>query len=280
MDRLTKAAGVEQLECVSESLDLFSRPYLETSLDRSYTVEVNPLNSIASTSTSITFLCQPSEDFTCLSESLVEIKLKLTTNANGTLPAQTATASYATINLPAPCVFSALNFKIQGQLISDAYSTYNYLAFLQTLLSYTRTSIETRLRLAGYVHEKNPTANTAHAAAAETSFKKRGSWFDQSKECTFLTPIFHEMCSQRRLLIPHVELSFEFIRSSSAFAVISNENNSTTELQITSMKLLLRRQKVISSVKLQLEKELELSQALYPLTQSTVKPIFIGNELI
>ncbi len=273
MERLKRAAGTEQLECASESLDLYSRPFMETSLDRCYTVEVNPLNSLASTSTSVTFVCQPSDDFTNLSESLVEVKMKLQTAAGGNLVAQDAALSYATVNLPAACVFSALNFKIQGQLISDAYSTYNYLAFIQTLLSYTKNANETRLRLAGYSFDRNPAATTAHAAAAASAFKVRGGWFALSKECTFLSPIFHEMCSQRRLLIPHVELSFEFIRASPAFSIITNEPNSTMNLEITSMKLLLRRQKVISSIKLQLEKELELSQALYPLTQATVKPV-------
>ena len=49
-------------ECVSNALDAFERPFLETSVEHCYWTCYNPQNSISETSNSINFIVPPSDD--------------------------------------------------------------------------------------------------------------------------------------------------------------------------------------------------------------------------
>ena len=280
VNKLIRAPGVKTLECASEALDLFSSPYVERTLDRSYVTEVNPQNALSSSSSSIRFVIAPSDDFTDISETLVEVKVKITTVDGKKVGAIAAANSYGLINLPLATLFQNLTIKVGQTVISNSYSTYPYLSFFQTLMSYEEASRDTRLRLMGYVHEKDPTALAAQDDATASAYKTRAQWTATSKELTLVGPIFHELHHQKRMLIPHCELQYEWTKASDDFAIISNKADCDYLYDITSMKMLVRRQKVVASEKLEIERSLDSGKnAIYPVLQAQMKPFFIdANE--
>ena len=275
MDRLTRAAGTEELECVSTSLDLFSPPYVETSIDKVYFVEYNPINAISDSANSIVFSIPAVDDYTSVCESYYEVKVQITQSNGGTLPGQTTNASYGFVNQIASSIFSSVNVKLNEQSISDSFGTYAYLSHIQALLSYSEASRKTRLRLQGYVDDVNPSSINADRSATVTGFKTRAGWSSQSKIVTLLAPIYHEFFSQGRALIPLVPMQLEFTRASNAFALLSNVANCDYVFKIKSMKLHMKRIKIIPSLKLELERKIESKPAKYPLLQCSVKPFFV-----
>ena len=275
MDKLNRTPGVDQLECISETLDLFSTSYVDTSLEHSYFVEIYPTTALAESSNSIDFSIPVSDDYLLLNESYVEIKMRLRQANNTAVPAQAADASYSVTNLISASLFSAVNVKLHGHLISDSYGTYGYVAFLQTLLSYNVATRKSLCRLMGYDDDSNQSALTAHAAAADSSFKRRAAWVTGDLSATFYAPIFHELFHQGRALLPHMQLSLEFIKAPAAFALMSNDAACTHKYEIQSMKLHIQRLKIVPSLKLELEKSLESKNARYPLLQTSVKPFYI-----
>lgn len=64
MDRsMIKVAGVDSTsnECVSSSLDLFSSPLVEASIDHCYMAQINPSAPLSDSSSQISFHVPPSE---------------------------------------------------------------------------------------------------------------------------------------------------------------------------------------------------------------------------
>ena len=280
MEKLNKASGVDDLECISETLDLFSKPYLDTSLDYYYYQEINPTSALSETSNTIQFLVPISDDYTDLKDSYIKLKLKLKTHDNKKLGAQTAASSYSIVNQPISSVFSSVNIKLNGHLISDSYACYNYLAFIQSLFSYNGDSRGTITRLLGFDEDDDPTQVQAHDDAVHSSFKTRAEWVTGSNSATFIGPVFHEFMHQGRALIPHVEMSFEFVKAPASFVVISNLATCNYQYEIEELKMFVKRMKILPSVKLDLEAKLEKEPARYPLTQSSVKPYFIDENQV
>ena len=278
--KLSRAAGLDSTtECISSSLELFSKPYMDVSLDRCYYSEIQPTTAISDTANMISFLIPPSQDFSDLSESYVELKVQILKPDGTKTDAQAATDSYALINQPVSSLFSSVNVRLNDQLLSDSYGTHPYKAYLQTILNFG-SDASARLELMGYVPDLTPTTMEAHSAAPATSFKKRGEWMAESNIRTFIGPIHHDLFNQNRLLIPLIPLHLDFIKVSDSFGILRNKDKTATDntdykFKITSMKLMIRRVKTTPSVKLNIERQLETKPAIYPLNQTSVKPLFI-----
>ena len=91
---------------------------------------------------------------------------------------------------------------------------------------------------------------------------------------------FFQLHHQKRMIIPHCELTYEWTKASDDFAIISNKADCDYLYDIVSMKMLVRRQKVVPSEKLEIERSLDSGKnAIYPVLQAQIKPFFIdANE--
>ena len=285
-DRLLHAAGVVADECISGSLDLFTTPYMETAIDNCYYSEHQPNNAITDSSNSISMNISGSEDLTDLSESVVQLRCKITKANGDNIDAFAAPAgeplsgnSVGFIQMPLTSIFSSLVFRLNDQLLSDSFSTYPYLAYFQTILNFSRDARRSRLQLLGFYEDPNPNVTAAHAAASNCGFKKRASLTATSHEATFMGPVFHGLWSQTRYILPLVPMSLEWIKAPASFALKSNKVDADFKYKIISMKLFLKRIKIKSSYKLELEDRLAKENALYPLRHAYCRPFFIdANE--
>ena len=283
--RLTQAAGLPLEECVSASLDLFSGPSMETSIERCYYDEIFPQSPLSDTASLISFHLPPSEDLTDCSECFIKLRLSLSTMLpaadalpirRGPPPTQAATASYALINQAASSIFSSVNVRISDVSLSDSYQTYPYLAMIQSILNFSKDSRDTKCSLMGFTSDEDPTVIIATNNEA-SGFKTRAGWTDQGVQRTYISPIFHDFFHQSRLLLPLTNLYLDFTKASNAFAITSNKANADYHFKIEDFRLFVRRVKTTPSTKLYLENELASGKpARYPLVSSTVKPYFIN----
>ena len=283
--RLSHAAGVVPEECISGSLDLFSPPFMETTVENAYYTEYFPTNAISDSANSIAFHIPPTEDMVDLAESYVQVRCKITKADGSNLDAYAAPASGSTsansvgfVQMPITSMFSSLVFRLNDELLTDSFATYPYLAYFQTLLNFSSDATESRLQLLGFYKEKRMNHTAAHATAPASGFKTRAGLTAQSHEATFIGPIFQSMFSQSRFLLPLTKMSLEWIKASPAFCLKSNNSTADYLYKITSMKLFLRKIKIRPSYKLELEQQLLKEPAMYPLRQAYCKPFFIDAE--
>ena len=196
--KLTHASGVVAEECISGSMDLFSPPIMETAVDTTYFTEHLPANAITDSANSISFHIEGSQDMCDLSESIVQVKVKITKADDSKLEAFAAGNSVGFIQMPVTSIFSSLVLRLNDQLISDSFSTYPYLSYFQTLLNFSSDARKSRLQLMGFYEDEDPTVTACHAAAENSGFKTRASLTKESHQATFIGPIFHGLFSQSR----------------------------------------------------------------------------------
>ena len=265
-------------ECVSASLDLFSKPYMEMAVEKAYYTDHKPATSISNTANSIEIDIPPSHDVIDLGGSYIKVEVKITKASGGNLDAATTTDSVGFINMPVSSIFKAFNFRLGDELLSDSYTTYPYIAYLQTILNYGADARKGRLRLMGYFDEENVSVNDAHSAAAASGFKSRAAVTSLSKKATFLGNIFHGLWNQDRYLIPMINIRTEWIKSDAAFCLQSNATTPTYKYQVKDLTIFLKKIKLRKDFKVDLEERLLKEPASYPLRHATVKPFFINAQ--
>ena len=282
--KLQHAAGVVSEECISGSLDLFSPPFMETVIDSCYFTEYTPTNAISDSANSIGFQIPASDDLIDLSESLVQVKVKITKQNGQDLDAFIAGGagnsanSVGFIQSPLTSMFSSVVIRVNDQLISDSFNTYGYLSYFQNLLNFSADARRTRLSLLGWYDDTNPNANAAHTGSSASGFKTRAGLTALSHVATFVGPIYHGLFNQSRYLVPFTPLTLEWIKAQASFCLKSNANAPTFIYKIESMKLFLRKIKIKPSYKLSLESKLLKEPAIYPIRQAYVKPFFLDQN--
>ena len=281
--KLSRAAGLDGgTECISSSLELFDGPLVETSIDKTYFNEIHPITPISASSNSINFHIPSSSDFTDLSESYLTFRVSINTHTGGKEVAggaQAANDSYALVNQIGSSLFTAVNVRLNDSLLSDSYGTANYRAYFQSLLNYSSDAQKTRLRLMGFCRDDKPDTTDASTAAAASSYKTRAAWTSEGRILVCTAPVFHDLWNQSRLLIPLCPIFVDFTKASKEFAIISNKTACDYEYKILSMQLMIRRVKTTASTKLQIENRLSSTPARYPITQASVKPFWIDQNL-
>ena len=283
-ERILTASGIKADECVSGSLDLWTKPLMETQVEIAYYTEMLPDVPLTDSNNGITFRISPSDDLTDLSQSYIQITLQITkaddTNLDAFVAAAEATRnSVGFVNMPSTSIFSAMNFRLNDELLTDSFNTYPYLSYFQTILNYSPEAMNSRLQLPGFYIDKDLTANDAHTTAAESGFKTRANLTQRSREATFINNVFHGLWSQSRYIPALTPMTLEFIKAPAQFCLQSNATAPAFKYKIKKMKLFLRRIKVKASQKLEIEKNLTKSNGLFPIRFSYVKPLFIdANE--
>ena len=140
----------------------------------------------------------------------------------------------------------------------------------------------------GYTDDATPTATmNGTTTAADSAFKTRASWTTANKTLSLISPIWHELFQQERLMIPLINISLEFTKSSKEFAILANRVAKAAEgsnpavlaanygFSISEMKLYIRRVRTTPSVKLAIESKLTNENAKYPLTNCALKPFYL-----
>ena len=122
------------------------------------------------------------DEFVNLGCSYLEIELKLNSattigivaNANSASDANNTKYVYATNNL-AHGLFTQINLRLGGVLMSEQTDTYMYKSFLEILLNYDRTEGSTLLAPQGWVNYLNVTEQLA-AAGGDDNISTTPGW--------------------------------------------------------------------------------------------------------
>ena len=288
IDHLARAAGTGGTECVSSSLDLFELPLVESAIERCYYQEYDPTVAIVDSANTVGFSIGPSEDVSDLNQSYFKVRVKIVKDGGGNLDAFRNAApaagdvaavtanSVGFLQHPASSIFSNISVRLSDELLSDNYNTTNILSYFQLLLNYGSEARNSLLALGGWYDEDSPgETNAMGNIGVGDGWRKRAQLTQQSREATFVSAFFNPIFSQAKYLPAMIGWTVEFLKAPAAWCLMSNDPNASYKYKITSMKVMVRRIKLKSSFKLELEKSLLQKPAIFPINQSYVKPLFI-----
>ncbi|XP_071489536.1 uncharacterized protein F54H12.2-like [Diadema antillarum] len=262
--------------CCKSELDLFTVPHTQMSIVKGPWVEYHPVSSITDEGPIEFNVSGTSEEYLDLSQTMLQVTVKVTNNDNTALPAD---APVGPVNLFLPSLFAQVDIMLNEKLVSQPSNTYPYRAYIESLLHYGGETKESQLTQQLYYKDKagkmdvvNPLASSAEA---NPGLAKRHGFIVESKLLSLLGPIYADIFFQERLLLPGVDLKIKLNRSKDAFCLLSSTENARYKIKIESAALYVRRVKTSPTIMLNHARALEKTTAKYPVNKVDVKSFSI-----
>ncbi len=268
-------------DCSSSQLDLFSTPMTQTSVESGSWAEFNPVSAI-SDSMPIEFdISGAGTSYIDLSQTQLVIRVQLLKD-DGT--AIDNTSHVAPCNLFLHSLFSEIDVKLNGTLITSSNNTYPYRAYIETLLSYGRDAKNSQLTSALYYkdiggdagfEEGDPTAG----GATNKGMVKRNSFFKNGEIVPLQGPLHVDLLFQDRYLPADVGIQLRLVRSKAAFCLMSDTAGASFRIKIHECKLLVRKVHISPTVFVEQAKAFEVGNAKYPIRRVVCKSYSVGTGM-
>ena len=264
----------ESCECSKSELELFTVPPTNISMEKGIYVEGMPISTLTHGSP-IEFNISSSEEYIDVGRTMLYIKAKITKTDNKVLDAD---QKVGPINLWLHSLFSQVDIKLNGKLITPSVNTYPYRAYLETLLSYGSDAKESQLTSELW-YQDTPDMDEVDQAADENTnvgFKARGALTATSKSVEMIGRLHCDIFQQDRYLLNGVEMNVKLIPSSEAFHLMGDAAYKTT---IQDACLYVRKVKLNPSISVQHNKLLNQNKlAKYPIRRGVVTSFTIPNN--
>ena len=267
--------------CSSPQLDLFSTPMTQTSIESGSWAEFNPVSAITDSMPIEFDISGAGTSYIDLSQTQLVVRAQLL-KGDGTRINNTS--HVAPCNLFLHSLFSEVDVKLNGTLISSSNNTYSYRAYLETALSYGYDAKRSQLTSALYYKDVGGDAGfeegDPHAAnATNTGMVKRNSFFQTGGIVPMQGPIHLDLMFQDRYLPSDVGMQLRFVRAKDAFCLMSDAVNPSFRVKIHECKLLIRKAYISPSVFIAQAKAFEVGNAKYPIRRVVCKSYSIGMNM-
>ncbi|XP_071082614.1 uncharacterized protein F54H12.2-like [Haliotis cracherodii] len=259
-------------ELVPETLNLFTLPPYQTSVQKHYFVNVRPLSQI-NDSTPLEFhVSNSGGDYVDLKRTRLHLKVKVT-QTDGTALAEDE--NVAPVNLFLQSLFSQVTVYLQNQLVSSTNNHYAYKSMMKTLLEYGHEAKSTQLTTQLFykdVAEQNSDLESSNVTGSiNGGMSSRASYIADSKVLTMSGPIYEDIFDVNRYLLNEVDLTLKMYRSDPKFCLMSSVIDHEFKVQILDAYLQVCKVKVNPALILAHNELFEKSNALYPYTKTEVK---------
>lgn len=230
-------------EVASSSFDLFSGIEIENSIHKAHKLLVRPNASTNSKGPfKFTFPADPEKWTDCETIRLTG-KVTIKKQIAGALSNFTVTGNeISTVNNFFQSLFSSVTCVLNGVEITDPSANwYPYKAYLETLLSYSKSTKEGRYQSHCYYEDTAESFDKigeidsnglTTTESTNDGYKLRKDFFINSKTRYFNIPLHVDLCTLRKYLPPNTKLELEFQRSPDAFSLLSPYNVSDCEIVI------------------------------------------------
>ena len=269
------ALNTDESEFLAHSLDLFSRPPIESSLLHGKTLEHNPVNAITN-SGPFEFLL-PSHaynEYTYLPLTRLEGEIRVT-KEDGAALANTDDVSVA--NFFPSTLFRQVECELNGHQIADLSSpTYPYKVYIESILSYGKEAKLSHLQ-ASVFYEDQVSKEAENTKANNTGLLARSKLISPNKSLYFSTQLHLDFFHSERLLPPGCNLKIKLIRSSDNFSLIAPSGS--YKIEIKELKLFTRRITVHDSVVNGHSTLFEKSNAIFPTPMSRIKTYVLTSGI-
>ncbi|XP_071097974.1 uncharacterized protein F54H12.2-like [Haliotis cracherodii] len=259
-------------ELVPETLNLFTLPPYQTSVQKHYFVNVRPMSQI-NDSTPLEFhVSNSGGDYVDLKRTRLHLKVKVT-QTDGTALAEDE--NVAPVNLFLQSLFSQVTVYLQNQLVSSTNNHYAYKSMMKTLLEYGHEAKSTQLTTQLFykdVAEQNSDLESSNVTGSiNGGMSSRASYIADSKVLTMSGPIYEDIFDVNRYLLNEVDLTLKMYRSDPKFCLMSSVIDHEFKVQILDAYLQVCKVKVNPALILAHNELFEKSNALYPYTKTEVK---------
>lgn len=240
---------------------LFNPTFKQVTMENAKWVDYHPISSITSNGP-IKFKIK-NGDYLDLNDTALYVKYKIKRSGGNDLD---TTDVCAPVNMMLSSLFSDVKLSLGGTDVEKTNSLYPYKALMTALLQYDKLAKDTHLRASGYCQD---TAGQFEALGDKNEgFKTRSTWTANSQEVELMGPLFLDLFTQSKYIIPNIELSLELVRSPSTFCVLAEKKY---EVEISDAVLYIRTVALNAQVQEGHMLGLKNLNAVYPIQKSEMK---------
>ena len=260
------------MECAHSALDLFQPQPSQTSIESGEWVEFRPLSSL--NDGPIEFLVRGGVEYLDLSNSYLRVKVKVVKPNNDPLDGGEVDSQVVPTNLLLHSLFSEANVYLNSTQLNTASGAYPYMAYLQTVLTYSPDVKKTQMT--GSMYYKDTANNFNKINGTDNKgMVSRKQLISKSAEVELVGRIHSDIFHQPKYLLSYLDLRLKLVRSKEAFLLLTPENEQGEHTQhkviITDASFFVRKIKVSPIVSLAHAKVLEKNNAIYPITKSVMR---------
>ena len=262
---MSGARHPKSVECALSSLELFSAPPVQLSIDSQQYVTYLPLVAPNNnTNSPIEFYIPGDDRFIDLTDVLLHLKLKITKPNDETV----GDAKVAVINYALNTIFSQVDVTLGDKLISQSNNTHPYRAYLEAILNYSKSSLTSQFTSAIFYADSSHKFSEIDATNA--GFVARNALSKASRVFDCIGTIHSDLFNCERLLLNQIDLRIKLLRARNPFCMMYGQDEDY-KLHILEASLYVKKVSVSAPVRLGLESALLKHNAIYPVQRIVMK---------
>lgn len=272
-------------EVMKSELELFSVLPTQTSIEETKYVQHFPTTSLDRGGPIIFNIPPSDQEYIDPRKVFLYMKMRILDEEGDQLP-RVVSQSDATIpdesivypiNYFHATCFKTVDVHINNKNVSANDTLYPYRAYLETLLSYSKSAKEEQMKTAMYYKDKTPMNDvSASIAKTDNTVSKNTGAVSRFLRTQFSTPfetfgrIHSEIFSQNKLLIGDVELTIKFQRADIKFCLMA-KTNTRYVISIDSAILFVCHKKISDSIREAHQLTLQSKNIKYPVRKVQMK---------
>ena len=274
------------MESMLSEFDYFTPTILQSSIIHEYDEPIAPVNStgiVGNTIGTLEFNITPATDlYRDLNNTVLELKLKVVAANGADLGADDPVAP---TNLMLHSLFDSVSINLCGRDVTQNDSLYPYRAYLETLLTYDKSVLETRGVGEDWSKGQHDTMNNVTLAAQQGQPDPNPGWVARrkmiaaSRVFTLIGRPHLDLFHQNLDLPPGCPMNIKFIPSASAFAFIGTGAFAAVKVTLMAARLLVRTKRVCPELILAHKEMLQTANIRMPHNRVTVNKHAIGTGI-
>ena len=275
----------DSLEILKSELELFAIPPTQTSIEETRFVEYYPQTSLGHGP--VEFHIPPNDkEYLDLQNSFLYMKIRIldedgemlkpiVSSSDKSIPTESIVFP---INYIHATCFKTVDVLIGNKSCSSNDTMYPYRAYLETLLSYGKSSKEEQLATSMFYKDKHPmdehtdaVTKTGHEVTNNSGARARFTRTKFSTPFETIGRIHSELFSQPKLLIGDVSLTVKFHRADTKFALMAISPDKKYIISIDTAILFICQKRITEAVRDAHRATLQTRNMLYPLRKVQMK---------
>src|SRR5271156_168054 len=258
---------------MSQQLPIFNALPINEELLESYVVEYLPLSELDKGP--IEFLITGDQDFIDFSATALYLQAGIT-KADGSIYDTASKVEVAFKNNTLHTLFSDILVKVNGNIVEGGESFYALKAYINTLFTFSETTMEKQLFSTGFVKDDAGKADDL----ANKGYIARKLWTAAGAKKEFFGKLHVDMFQQTRLMMPHVNTQIKLIKANPEQVIWTNVAGEKPKFSITEAKLYVKKIKAHPAVSDQLASIVSRGGLLhYPINRIDVSSLTVASGL-
>ena len=255
----------------------FAKAQTDDTVENVKDLDLEPIIPIRQEGKVISFRLDPISDFLALSETKLELDLKIVDDKGKDIkPAAADYAGCSWDQAPLITLIKSVDIRVNDRVVSSQDNEYSEAAYIMTLLGFDKNALDSKLESSMFFFMASP--KDTNALKAGSGFKKMADITNGSDVHTVSGGIYSPLFMSELALPPMCKLNITFYLHDGAYALKSGVANGKFDYQVQGARMFFRRVKTTSDFQLRWENRLARNNAKFPLDWFYMKSFVIDAQ--